>query len=271
MNREQLFSNIKRKKSYLCIGLDTDITKIPRHLLKAEDPVYEFNKQIVEATEDLCVAYKPNFAFYECLGPRGLKSLEKTLYIISDDMFKIADAKRGDIGHTSQLYAQAFYEYYNFDAVTVAPYMGKDSITPFLKFKDKWVVLLVLTSNQGAMDFQFIQKNEDKLFQKVIEKANLWGTPDNMMFVAGATQSTMFQEIRSLAPDNFLLVPGVGAQGGSLEEISKYGMNSQCGLLVNCSRSILYVSDKEDFAEKARMEALRIQNEMEQLLDKYLV
>lgn len=272
MTRDQLFRNIQTKKSYLCIGLDTDITKIPRHLFTHEDPIYEFNKQIIEATKDFCVAYKPNLAFYESLGPKGLESLEKTMKLIPSDIFTIADAKRGDIGNTSALYAKAFFEYYRFDAVTVAPYMGKDSVSPFFTFHDKWVILLALTSNEGALDFQTLpirsESEEIKLFESVLKKSQHWGHTGNLMYVTGATRADHFIAIRKLAPEYFLLVPGVGAQGGSLEDVSKFGMNKQCGLLVNSSRQIIYASAGNDFAEKAKEEAKRIQQEMEIYLRK---
>lgn len=268
MNRKQLVDQIKTKRSFLCIGLDTDIDKIPKFLLRFDDPVYEFNKQIIAATHDLCVAYKPNLAFYEADGVRGMQSLEKTVEEIPSDIFTIADAKRGDIGNTSTMYAKAFFEHYGFDSVTVAPYMGSDSIKPFLAFKDKWVIVLALTSNAGAIDFQFGESSSgEKLYEKVIRKCMTWADPDKLMFVVGATKAEHLTHIRAFAPDNFLLVPGVGAQGGSLEDVAKFGMNKDCGLLVNASRSILYASEGEDFAVKAREEALKIQSEMAQLLD----
>jgi orotidine-5'-phosphate decarboxylase len=271
MTRKELFEQIKKKQSYLCVGLDTDINKIPKHLLKADNPVYEFNKQIIEATQDLCVAYKPNIAFFESLGSAGWQSLEKTLDVIPNNIFTISDAKRGDIGNTSGLYARAFFENMNFDSVTVAPYMGKDSVSPFLEYKDKWVILLGLTSNEGSQDFQNLTlENGKKLYQEVIEKSQQWGNPDNLMYVIGATKADFFKEVRQLAKDYFFLVPGVGAQGGDLHELSKNGMNDHCGLLVNSSRGIIYASNGEDFAEKARAEALKMQKEMAILLDKYL-
>ncbi|MDO9184697.1 MAG: orotidine-5'-phosphate decarboxylase [Bacteroidia bacterium] len=280
MTREELFSTITKKKSFLCVGLDTDITKIPSHLLKTEDPVFEFNKQIVDATHDLCVSYKPNMAFYETQGAKGWISLEKTINYINQkykDVFTIADAKRGDIGNTSKMYAKAFLETLNFDSITVAPYMGEDSVTPFLEYKNKWVILLALTSNKGAFDFQtseigsIVEKGRGmKLFEKIIETSKKWGTPDNMMYVVGATKAEMLLDIRKMIPDNFLLVPGVGAQGGSLQDVAKYGMNKQCGLLVNSSRGIIYASSGEKFAEVAREEALKLQKEMEILLQEYL-
>ena len=264
MTRQQLFEQIQNKKSYLCIGLDTDLSKIPPHLLALEDPIFEFNKQIIDATRDLCVAYKPNTAFYECQGLKGWAALEKTVKYIGNQHFTIADAKRGDIGNTSKMYAQAFFETLNFDAVTVAPYMGEDSVKPFLDFKDKWTILLGLTSNKGAEDFQFIHD----MFKIVIQTAQYWGTPDNLMFVIGATQVERFREIRRLAPHNFLLVPGIGAQGGDLNQVSEYGMNDNCGLLVNSSRDIIYASQGEDFAEKARAAALTVQQSMAAILAK---
>ena len=271
MNRVQLFEQIKKKQSYLCVGLDTDINRIPDHLLKYDDPVFEFNKQIIEATHDLCVSYKPNIAFYESLGSKGWRSLEKTLEIIPDEIFTISDAKRGDIGNTSSLYARAFFDQMNFDSVTVAPYMGEDSVKPFLEFKDSWVILLGLTSNKGSQDFQNLElTNGKKLFQEVLEKSQEWGTADNLMYVIGATKAEYFKEIREITPDHFYLVPGVGAQGGDLETLSKYGMNDHCGLLVNSSRGIIYASSGEDFAEKAREQALLLQSQMKVMLEKYL-
>ncbi|QHL88871.1 orotidine-5'-phosphate decarboxylase [Nibribacter ruber] len=274
MTRQQLFEQIQRKRSYLCIGLDTDLKKIPQHLLQHEDPIFEFNRQIIDATADLCVAYKPNVAFYEAHGPKGWVSLQRTLEAIPQDVFSIADAKRGDIGNTSELYARAFFERMNFDSITVAPYMGADSVTPFLQFKDKWVILLALTSNEGSKDFQFsnvvTQGEAHFLFEKVLIKSQKWGTPENLMYVVGATRCDYIERVREIAPDHFLLVPGVGAQGGSLEEISRYGMNNHCGLLVNSSRQIIYASQGEDFAEKARAAALAVQQEMDKYLNEYL-
>ncbi len=277
MTREQLFENIKKKKSFLCVGLDSDITKIPKHLLKTEDPIFEFNKQIIDATKDLCVAYKPNTAFYEAEGIKGWISLEKTINYINQtckDIFTIADAKRGDIGNTSKMYAKAFLETLNFDSITVAPYMGEDSVAPFLEYKNKWVILLALTSNKGADDFQTLYLTElqtpNPLYHHVLETSQNWGNADNMMYVIGATKAEMLSGIRQLVPDNFLLVPGIGAQGGSLQNVAKYGMNKQCGLLVNSSRGIIYAGDGENFVEKAREEAMKLQREMEQLLAQYL-
>jgi orotidine-5'-phosphate decarboxylase len=269
MTRAEIFDQITKKQSYLCAGLDTDLTKIPKHLLKTDDPIFEFNRQIIDATKEFCVAYKPNVAFYEALGPKGWDSLKKTEAYIPDDIFSIADAKRGDIGNTSELYAKAFFEQMDFDSITVAPYMGKDSVTPFLRFKDKWVILLAHTSNEGSADFQLFGEQQ-KLYEEVIARSQQWATPDQLMFVVGATRADKIGDIRKLAPDNFFLVPGVGAQGGDLVEVSRYGMNKQCGLLVNSSRAIIYASAGEDFAEAARNEARKIQQEMRDLLDSYL-
>lgn len=268
MTSGELVEQIKKKKSYLCVGLDTDITKIPEHLLSTADPVFEFNKAIIEATKDLCVAYKPNLAFYESLGVEGWISLQKTLEIIPDDILIIADAKRGDIGNTSTLYAKAFFEKMNFDAITVAPYMGKDSVTPFLAFKNKWVILLALTSNEGANDFQTQQLADGTtpLYEKVIAESSKWASADQLMYVVGATRSEQFAHVRSLAKEYFFLVPGVGAQGGDLKAISRAGMNDQCGLLVNSSRQIIYAGNGLDFAAKARSEAQEVQSEMQILL-----
>lgn len=267
MTRAELTANIKKKKSFLCIGLDTDLKKIPRHLHQSSDPIFEFNKQIIDATHDLCVAYKPNIAFYESIGSAGWESLEKTADYLKKfkDIFTIADAKRGDIGNTSSMYAQAFFGSMDFDSITVAPYMGEDSVTPFLQYEGKWVILLALTSNKGANDFQI----EHELYKTVLKKSQQWSNTDNMMYVVGATRAEMLADIRTIVPDHFLLVPGVGAQGGSLQEVTKYGMNKQCGLLVNSSRNIIYASDKEDFAAKAREEAMKIQKEMQRLLEGY--
>src|ERR1035437_226461 len=273
MTRKELINQIYLKKSFLCIGLDTDIKKIPSFLLEYEDPVFEFNKQIIDATKDLCVAYKPNLAFYESLGYKGLISLEKTVKYIPKDIFTIADAKRGDIGNTSEMYARTFFEYYNFDSVTVAPYMGKDTVSPFLTFKDKWVILLALTSNEGACDFQLknvvnsSETSKETLFETVIETSMKWGNIENLMYVVGATKADMLEGIRKIIPDHFLLVPGVGAQGGSLEEVWKHGSNKVCGLLVNASRNIIYAGNGKDFAEKARDEAFKIQQQMNILLN----
>lgn len=267
MNRQELIEQIRIKKSFLCVGLDTDMSKIPPHLLDEEDPIFAFNKAIIDATKDFAVAYKPNIAFYECLGPKGWVSLEKTLAYIPKECFTIADAKRGDIGNTSTYYAQTFFEFLNFDSVTIAPYMGEDSVTPFLEFKDKWAIVLALTSNKGALDFQMMQdQTGKKLAQHVIEKCNAWGNPENTMFVVGATRAEQIGEVRSWAPDNFFLVPGVGAQGGSLEDVVKYGWNKDCGLLINSSRAIIYASNGEDFAVRASLEAKSIQQDMASIL-----
>lgn len=267
MTKEQLIQQIKNKKSFLCVGLDTDLAKIPKHLLDSEDPVFEFNKTIIDATKDYCVAYKPNIAFYECLGPKGWESLKKTIDYIPDSIFTIADAKRGDIGNTSKYYAKTFFEYLNFDSVTVAPYMGSDSVTPFLEFKNKWVILLALTSNEGTLDFQFTTDHQgEKLFERVLKTSSEWGNSQNMMYVVGATRAEGIGEVRSLVPDHFFLVPGVGAQGGSLEEVAKYGLNNDIGLLVNSSRGIIYASKDTDFGEKAGEKAREIQKEMEKIL-----
>jgi len=267
MNKNELVAQIKNKKSFLCVGLDTDITKIPRHLLKKEDPVFEFNKQIIDATKDLCVAYKPNIAFYESFGVKGWESLQKTIDYIPNDIFTIADAKRGDIGNTSAMYAKTFFDTLNFDSVTVAPYMGSDSVIPFLQHKNKWAILLALTSNQGADDFQFFSNGKQPLFEKVLEQSKQWGTEENLMYVVGATRPEMFAEIRKIVPNHFLLVPGVGVQGGSLSEVCKYGMNKEVGLLINSSRGIIYAGNDEDFAIEARNAAEIIQKEMCTLLN----
>lgn len=266
MNRSELVSQIKAKQSFLCVGLDTDINKIPQFLLDAEDPIFEFNKEIIDATRDLCVAYKPNTAFYESRGASGWQALSKTWAYLPKDCLSIADAKRGDIGNTSKMYARAFFEEsaggMGFDAITVAPYMGKDSVKPFLGFRDKWVILLALTSNEGSQDFQFLSNDDGFLFEAVIQRSCDWGNHENMMYVVGATRGDAFLSIRKHAPNHFLLVPGVGAQGGNLKEVCRYGMNSDCGLLVNSSRSIIYASSGKDFADRARAEALAIQQEM---------
>ena len=266
MTKNELFENIKRKKSFLCVGLDTDITKIPQHLLEEEDPIFAFNKAIIDATADLCVAYKPNLAFYECLGVAGWIAFEKTVRYIKEnypDQFIIADAKRGDIGNTSSMYAQSFFGDLDIDSVTVAPYMGEDSVTPFLAYEGKWVILLALTSNKGSHDFQLTEdKNGERLFEKVLRKSQEWAGDEQMMYVVGATQGQAFEDIRKIAPSHFLLVPGVGAQGGSLADVCKYGMNSTCGLIVNSSRAIIYADKTDKFAEAARTEALKVQAEM---------
>ncbi len=263
MNRAELFEQIKKKGSYLCVGLDTDITKIPKHLHSLADPVFEFNKQIIDATNEFCIAYKPNIAFYEALGPKGWESLQKTLDYIPKNCFTIADAKRGDIGNTSSLYAKAFFQNMNFDSLTVTPYMGEDSVKPFLEFAGKWVILLIHTSNPGSIDIQQLETRYGKyIYEEVIFASQRWATADQMMYVVGATKADKIGTIRALAPDHFFLVPGVGAQGGDLEAVSKAGLNSQCGLMVNSSRAIIYASTGEDFAEAARKEALSIQLEM---------
>lgn len=271
MTAAELFQHIQHKKSFLCVGLDTDVTKIPEHLFEEDDAMFRFNKSIIDATADLCVAYKPNLAFYESIGLEGWDVLERTVeYIRTNypDQFIIADAKRGDIGNTSKMYARTFFGNMDFDSVTVAPYMGEDSVTPFLGYDNKWVILLALTSNKGAFDFQFAQNAEtgDRLFETVLKTSQKWGSVDNMMYVVGATKAEMLTDIRAIIPNHFLLVPGVGAQGGSLEEVAKYGMNSQCGLLVNSSRQIIYADDTENFANAARIEAEKVQQEMMQYL-----
>lgn len=270
MNKQQLFEQIQRKKSFLCIGLDPVLDKLPKHLLKYDNPILEFNKQLIDATHDLCVAYKPNTAFYETRGVNGWQTLVDTWKHFPKDVFTIADAKRGDIGNTSAMYAEAFFNEesseMSFDSITVAPYMGKDSVSPFLKYTDKWVILLALTSNEGSQDFQVKQSDSQKLYEQVITTSSQWADSNQIMYVVGATKAEEFQNIRRLAPDNFLLVPGVGAQGGSLSAVCEYGLNNQCGLLVNAARSIIYASSGEDFAEKAREEALALQQEMEQIL-----
>ncbi len=271
MTREQLIQQIFAKKSFLCVGLDTDAKKIPAHLLDLHDPIVEFNKAIIDATAPYCVAYKPNLAFYEAHGTHGMIAFKKTVEYIRErhpHHFIIADAKRGDIGNTSKMYARTFFDEYDVDMLTVAPYMGEDSVTPFLEYDGKWVALLALTSNKGSLDFQLTKdENGERLFEKVMRKAQEWGTPQNMMFVVGATRGEMFKDVRRLAPHHFLLVPGVGAQGGSLEEVCQYGMTSDCGLLVNSSRGIIYASDDEDFAEMAGNKAREMQQAMEKLLE----
>ena len=266
MNRQQLINEIFTKKSFLCVGLDTDINKIPEHLKKEEDPIFAFNKAIIDATAPYCVAYKPNLAFYECYGLKGMIAFEKTIKYLKENHpnhFIIADAKRGDIGNTSKMYAHTFFEEYNLDSVTVAPYMGEDSVKPFLEYDGKWVILLALTSNKGSHDFQLTgDKQGERLFEKVLKKSQEWGTTENLMYVVGATQGKMFEDIRRIAPNHFLLVPGVGAQGGSLQEVCKYGMTKDCGLLVNSSRGIIYASKDEDFAEIAGQKAKELQLEM---------
>jgi len=272
MTKKEITDQIRKKGSFLCVGLDPDISKIPKHLLSEEDPVFEFCKSVIDATNDLCIAYKPNFAFFESEGVKGWISLEKTINYLNEkypDLFTIADAKRGDIGNTSKMYASAVFDKMNFDSITVVPYMGEDSVIPFTGYKNKWVILLALTSNKGADDFQLLKTGEKKLFETVLEKSKNWGTADNMMYVVGATRPEMLVEIRKIVPDHFLLVPGVGAQGGSLQEVVKYGMNKEVGLIVNASRSILYASSGTDFAEKAREEAKKMRDEMSALLTEF--
>lgn len=270
MNKEQLFENIKKKHSFLCVGLDTDIKKIPKHLLSEEDPVFEFNKAIIDATAPYSIAYKPNLAFYESMGVKGWISFEKTIAYLNNfypDQFIIADAKRGDIGNTSAMYARTFFEEMNIDSVTVAPYMGEDSVSPFLSYKGKWVILLALTSNKGSHDFQLTtDENGERLFEKVLRKSQEWGNADNMMYVVGATQGRMFEDIRKIVPEHFLLVPGIGVQGGSLEEVCKYGMNKQCGLIVNSSRAIIYADSTPLFAQTAAEKAKEVQQQMAEQL-----
>lgn len=272
MERKQLIEQIFTKKSFLCVGLDTDLNKIPKFLLNEEDSIFSFNKAIIDATAPYCVAYKPNLAFYECYGLKGMEAFEKTITYLKEkypNHFIIADAKRGDIGNTSKMYAQTFFKEYNVDALTIAPYMGEDSVKPFLEYEGKWVILLALTSNKGSHDFQlFEDKDGVRLFERVLSKAQEWGTTENLMFVVGATQGSLFADIRKLAPNSFLLVPGVGAQGGSLQEVCKYGMNKDCGLLVNSSRGIIYTSSEANFAEIAGEKAKELQQEMEKELDK---
>ncbi|MEM9858080.1 MAG: orotidine-5'-phosphate decarboxylase [Bacteroidota bacterium] len=272
MNKAELFNCIQQKSSYLCVGLDTDINKIPKHLLRFADPIYEFNRQIIDATAEYCVAYKPNIAFYEALGPAGWETLAKTLEYIPDSHFTIADAKRGDIGNTSKLYAKAFFEVMDFDSITVAPYMGKDSVTPFLEFNNKWVILLAHTSNPGSHDFQLMTDHisGDTLYAEVIKKSQAWASPEQLMFVVGATQAERIGHIRTLSPHNFFLVPGVGAQGGDLKAVSEKGMNHECGLLVNSTRGIIYASDDEHFTKAAAKEARKLQQEMAHYLDLFL-
>lgn len=269
MDHSQLFENIVRKRSFLCVGLDTEIEKIPSFLMKEKDPVFEFNKRIIDATHEYAVAYKPNVAFYECYGAKGWEALEATVRYIKEnypDLFVIADAKRGDIGNTSKMYAKAFLENMPFDAITVAPYMGEDSVTPFLSYNDKWVVLLALTSNKGADNFQYHNEDGIKLFERVLTLSQHWGTINNLMYVVGATRAEKLKDIRKLVPDHFLLVPGVGAQGGSLEEVAKYGMNNKCGLLVNSSRGIIFADNSVNFDKIAGEKAKEVQVEMEKYL-----
>ena len=272
MTTQQLVQNIRKKKSFLCIGLDVDLTKIPQYLLELEDPIFEFNKAIINATHDLCVSYKPNMAFYEAYGLKGWQSLQKTINYLNKkhpEIFTIADAKRGDIGNTSAMYAKAFLEDLNFDSITVAPYMGKDSVEPFLAFENKHTIMLALTSNEGAFDFQTKNIDGKELYKVVIETSKTWKNSQNLMYVVGATKAEYFTEIRKIVPNNFLLVPGVGAQGGSLYDVCSYGLNDEIGLLVNSSRGIIYASNGKDFAQKAREEAMKIQQEMEVILENY--
>ncbi|MEE0521834.1 MAG: orotidine-5'-phosphate decarboxylase [Bacteroidaceae bacterium] len=271
MTRQQLITQIFQKKTFLCVGLDTDIKKIPSHLLTEEDPIFAFNKAIIDATAPYCIAYKPNLAFYESMGVKGWISFDKTISYLNDnypDHFIIADAKRGDIGNTSAMYARTFFEEMNLDALTVAPYMGEDSVTPFLQYPGKWVILLALTSNKGSHDFQLTTDSEgERLFEKVLRKSQEWGNADNMMYVVGATQGQMFEDIRKVAPNHFLLVPGIGAQGGSLEEVCKYGMTKDCGLIVNSSRAIIYADKTENFANVAAQEAMKVAQQMAAILN----
>ena len=268
MTREELIAQIRIKKSFLCVGLDTDLEKIPAHLLDLEDPIFEFNKAIIDATKDYCVAYKPNIAFYECHGPKGWESLKKTLDYIPKNIFTIADAKRGDIGNTSKYYADTFFKYLDADSVTIAPYMGEDSVTPFMDYKGKWVIMLALTSNKGALDFQFTKdQNNEELYKKVLRKSQKWGTDENLMYVVGATRAEGIGEVRKMVPNHFFLVPGVGAQGGSLEDVANFGWNKDCGIIVNSSRGIIYASDQEDFESEAGREAKALQQKMEAILN----
>ena len=275
MTRKELIENIFAKKSFLCVGLDTDVKKLPSHLADSLNPLFSFNKEIIDATAPYCIAYKPNLAFYECEGVRGMEALDMTVDYIRQtypDHFIIADAKRGDIGNTSKMYARCFFELMDVDAVTVAPYMGEDSVTPFLGYEGKWVILLALTSNKGSRDFQLTKDAAGTpLWEKVMEESSKWASPEEMMYVVGATQGKMFEEIRRVAPKNFLLVPGVGAQGGSLEEVCRYGMTNECGLIVNSSRGIIYASSGKDFAEAAEREAKKLQKQMENLLNEKLI
>lgn len=270
MDRKELIRQIQEKRTFLCVGLDTDIKKMPQHLLAGDDPIFDFNMAIIDATAPYCVAYKPNLAFYEAFGIKGLSAFEKTVSYLKThypNHLVIADAKRGDIGNTSTMYARTFFEEYDVDALTVAPYMGVDSVTPFLQYEGKWVILLALTSNKGSLDFQLTaDKDGKRLFETVLEKSQEWGNEENMMYVVGATRGSLFEDIRKIVPNHFLLVPGVGAQGGSLDEVCKYGMNSDCGLLVNSSRGIIYASQDTDFAEAAAREAKKIQEQMAEKL-----
>lgn len=275
MNRQELIKEIKTKQSFLCVGLDTDLKKVPTFLLQSDDPIFNFNKEIIDATAPYCVAYKPNLAFYEAFGVKGMVAFEETIKYLKENYphhFIIADAKRGDIGNTSAMYARTFFEEYDIDALTVAPYMGEDSVTPFLTYKDKWVILLALTSNKGSHDFQMIENtNGKRLFEEVLYKSQQWGDCNNMMYVVGATQGRMFEDIRKIVPESFLLVPGVGAQGGSLEEVCKYGMTKDCGLLVNSSRGIIFASNGTDFSTVAAKKAKELQIEMAKQLNSHSI
>lgn len=268
MNKAALFKQIKEKESCLCVGLDTAMDRIPQHLLSEQDPIFEFNKQIIDATIDFAVAYKPNIAFYEAEGTKGWESLQKTIEYIPNEIFTIADAKRGDIGNTSKMYAKAFFESMHFDSITVAPYMGSDSVKPFLEFENKWVILLAATSNEGGLDFQYLDVEGQKLYKKVIKTSSLWGSDENMMYVVGATRPEVLKEIRQIIPNHFLLIPGVGAQGGDLRAVCENGLNSECGLLINSSRGIIYADDSNDFAKAASLQARKIQQEMSETLQK---
>jgi len=271
MTTQELINQIKAKKSFLCIGLDVDLNKIPKHLLALEDPIFEFNKAIIDATHHLCISYKPNTAFYEAYGLKGWKSLEKTIQYLNTnypEIYTIADAKRGDIGNTSTMYAKAFLEDLAFDSVTVAPYMGKDSVEPFLAFKDKHTIMLALTSNKGAFDFQTLETNGQELYKQVLETSKGWENSENLMYVVGATKAEYFKEIRKIVPDSFLLVPGVGAQGGNLQDVCKYGMSDNVGLLINSSRGIIYAGNDENFAQAAVVKAKELQEQMEEILNK---
>lgn len=266
MNRKVLVQQIIEKQSFLCVGLDADLERIPRHLLSEKDPIFEFNKQIIDATIDVTVAYKPNVAFYEAEGTRGWESLQKTIEYIPEEVFTIADAKRGDIGNTSKMYAKAFFESMNFDSITVAPYMGSDSVKPFLEFEDKWVILLAATSNEGGLDFQYLNVEGEELYKKVIQKSSTWGSADNMMYVVGATRPEALKEIRRIIPDHFLLIPGIGAQGGDLRAVCQNGLNEEVGLLVNSSRGIIYADDSKDFGKEASLQAKKVQSQMAEML-----
>lgn len=272
MNKQQIIEQIRRKKTFLCVGLDTDLKKIPKHLLSEDDPIFSFNKNIIDATAPYCVAYKPNLAFYECFGLKGWNAFEKTVTYLRENYpnhFIIADAKRGDIGNTSAMYARSFFEEMQVDALTVAPYMGEDSVIPFLQYEDKWVVLLALTSNKGSLDFQLTEdKNGKRMFERVLHRSQEWSDDERMMYVVGATQGKLFEDIRKIVPNHFLLVPGIGVQGGSLEEVCSYGMNKDCGLLVNSSRAIIYADSTENFAAVAAKKAYEVQQQMENELKK---